>query len=116
MLILIGVQSERRYLITAEILFIDFTLLIMDQIVKEVLVPTVDGMKRNGTPYKGILYAGIMLTQGGPRVLEFNVRFGDPETQPILIRLKSDLLETMLAVCDGRLDEMKLECLCCVFS
>ncbi|MCK4957848.1 MAG: phosphoribosylamine--glycine ligase [Planctomycetes bacterium] len=82
---------------------------IMDQIVKEVLVPTVDGMIRNGTPYKGILYAGIMITQGGPRVLEYNVRFGDPETQPILMRLKSDLLDVMLAVCDGRLEEISLE-------
>jgi len=82
---------------------------LMEQIVKEILVPTVDGMNRNGTPYKGILYAGLMMTHGGPRVLEFNVRFGDPETQPILMRLKSDLLEVMLAVCDGRLDEVSLE-------
>ena len=82
---------------------------LMEQIIKEVLVPTVDGMNRNGTPYRGMLYAGIMLTKGGPRVLEFNVRFGDPETQPILIRLKSDLLDVMLAVCDGRLDEVSLE-------
>jgi phosphoribosylamine--glycine ligase len=82
---------------------------LMDQIVREVLVPTVDGMNRNGTPYRGVLYAGMMLTQGGPRVLEFNVRFGDPETQPILMRLKSDLLEVMLAVCEGRLDEVSLE-------
>ena len=81
---------------------------LMDQITREVLVPTVDGMNRNGTPYKGVLYAGIMVTAGGPRVLEFNVRFGDPETQPILMRLKSDLLEVMLAVCDGRLDEITL--------
>ena len=81
----------------------------MDQITREVLVPTVDGMNRNGTPYKGVLYAGIMVTAGGPRVLEFNVRFGDPETQPILMRLKSDLLEVMLAVCDGTLDEVTLE-------
>lgn len=81
---------------------------IMDQITREVLVPTVDGMNRNGTPYKGVLYAGIMVTAGGPRVLEFNVRFGDPETQPILMRLKSDLLEVMLAVCDGTLDEVTL--------
>jgi phosphoribosylamine--glycine ligase len=65
-------------------------------------------MNRNGTPYKGVLYAGIMVTAGGPRVLEFNVRFGDPETQPILMRLKSDLLEVMLAVCDGTLDEVTL--------
>lgn len=82
---------------------------LMDQIVADVLVPTVDGMNRNGTAFKGILYAGIMVTKGGPRVLEFNVRFGDPETQPILMRLKSDLLDVMLAVCDGRLDEISLE-------
>lgn len=82
---------------------------LMDQIVAEILVPTVDGMNRNGTPYKGVLYAGIMITQGGPRVLEYNVRFGDPETQPILARLKSDLLEAMLATCDGRLDKTTLE-------
>jgi phosphoribosylamine--glycine ligase len=82
---------------------------LMAQIVKEILVPTVDGMNRNGTPYRGILYAGIMVTQGGPRTLEFNVRFGDPETQPILMRLKSDLLEVMLSVCEGRLDEVSLE-------
>ena len=85
------------------------TKVLMDQIVKEILVPTVDGMNRNDTPYKGILYAGIMITQGGPRVLEFNVRFGDPETQPILMRLKSDLLDVMVAVCDGRLDEVTME-------
>ena len=82
---------------------------LMDQIIKDILVPTVDGMIRNETPYKGVLYAGVMLTQGGPRTLEFNVRFGDPETQPILMRLKSDLLEVMLAVCDGRIDEVTLE-------
>ncbi len=82
---------------------------IMDQIIREILVPTVDGMNRNGTPYKGILYAGIMLTQGGPRVLEFNCRFGDPETQPILARLKSDLFEAMLATCDGKLDKITLQ-------
>ncbi|UCC22659.1 MAG: phosphoribosylamine--glycine ligase [Planctomycetota bacterium] len=81
----------------------------MNQIVREILVPTIDGMTRNGTPYKGVLYAGLMITAGGPRVLEFNVRFGDPETQPILMRLKSDLLEVMLAVCDGTLDQVSLE-------
>lgn len=82
---------------------------LMDQIVKEILIPTVDGMNRNDTPYRGILYAGIMLTQGGPRVLEFNVRFGDPETQPILMRMKSDLLDVMEAVCDGRLGDLAIE-------
>jgi phosphoribosylamine--glycine ligase len=82
---------------------------LMDKITREVLVPIVDGMNRNGTPYKGVIYAGLMLTSGGPRVLEFNVRFGDPETQPILMRLRSDLLEVFLAVCDGRLDEVTLQ-------
>ncbi|MFZ0035503.1 MAG: phosphoribosylamine--glycine ligase [Sedimentisphaerales bacterium] len=81
----------------------------MDKIIREIIVPVVDGMNRNGTPYKGVLYAGLMITAGGPRVLEFNVRFGDPETQPMLMRLKSDLLETMLAVCDGKLDEVTLQ-------
>ena len=82
---------------------------LIKQITREILVPIVDGMNRNGTPYKGLLYAGIMVTAGGPRVLEFNVRFGDPETQPILMRLKSDLLEVILAVCDGELDKITLE-------
>ena len=82
---------------------------LMNKITREILVPVVDGMNRNGTPYKGVLYAGLMITGGGPRVLEFNVRFGDPETQPILMRLKSDLLEVFLAVCDGRLDEVDLK-------
>jgi len=82
---------------------------LMDQITREILVPVVDGMNRNGTPYKGVLYAGLMMTAGGPRVLEFNVRFGDPETQPILMRLKSDLLEVLLATCDGTLDQVTLK-------
>ena len=82
---------------------------LMDQITREIIVPMVDGMNRNDTPYKGVLYAGIMATPAGARVLEFNVRFGDPETQPILMRLKSDLLEVLLAVCDGTLDEVTLK-------
>lgn len=80
----------------------------MDRITREILVPVVDAMNRNGTPYRGVLYAGVMITGGGPRVLEFNVRFGDPETQPILMRLQSDLLEVCLAVCEGRLEEITL--------
>jgi len=80
----------------------------MDRITREILVPAVDAMNRNGTPYKGVLSAGLMITSGGPRVLEFNVRFGDPETQPILMRLQSALLEVCLAVCDGKLDEVTL--------
>ena len=80
-----------------------------EQITREILVPVVDGMNRNGTPYKGVLCTGLMITGGGPRVLGFNVRFGDPETQALLMRLKSDLLEVCLAVCDGTLEEITLE-------
>ena len=82
---------------------------LMEQISQEILVPIVDAMNRNETPYKGVLYAGLMITAGGPRVLEFNVRFGDPETQPILMRLKNDLLKVLIAVCDGKLDEVTLD-------
>ncbi len=81
----------------------------MNRISREILVPMVDAMNRNETPYKGVLYAGVMITSGGPRVLEFNARFGDPETQPILMRLKSDLLEVCLAVCDGTLEDVFLK-------
>jgi phosphoribosylamine--glycine ligase len=71
---------------------------------RDVLVPVVDGLTRDGIEYKGILYAGLMLTTNGPKVLEFNCRFGDPETQPLMMRLNSDLAEVMLAVAEGRLD------------
>ena len=76
---------------------------------RDILVPTVDGLVREGIDYKGVLYAGLMLTTNGPKVLEFNCRFGDPETQPLMMRLKTDLLEVMLAVADGRLDQITLE-------
>lgn len=81
----------------------------LSRIEREVFVPVLDGLIRNDIEYKGILYAGLMLTSNGPRVLEFNCRFGDPETQPLLMRLKSDLLEVMLAVVDGKLDQVTLE-------
>jgi phosphoribosylamine--glycine ligase len=79
------------------------------QIEGEILVPVVDAMRREGLIYKGVLYAGLMLTAGGPKVLEFNCRLGDPETQPILMRLKSDLVEVMNAVVDDKLDSITLE-------
>ena len=82
---------------------------ILSTIEREILVPTLDGLLREGIEYRGILYAGLMLTSNGPRVLEFNCRFGDPETQPLMMRLKSDLMEVMLAVADGRLDEVELK-------
>ncbi len=78
---------------------------LMRQITREILVPVVDGMNRNGTPYKGVLYAGIMVTAGGPRVLEFNVRFGDPETQPLLYRMQDDLLPLLDGAARGGLAE-----------
>merc|ERR1739848_317154 len=63
-------------------------------------------MKKRGTPYVGVLYAGMMLTPNGPSVLEFNCRFGDPETQVLLPLLKTDLYEVMCACCDGTLDSL----------
>lgn len=78
----------------------------MDQIIAQILVPTVHAMKKRGRPFKGILYAGLMMTNQGPKVLEFNVRFGDPEAQPLLMRLKSDLARALLAVADGKLAEL----------
>ncbi|MCA9169366.1 MAG: phosphoribosylamine--glycine ligase [Planctomycetales bacterium] len=73
---------------------------------EQVLVPTVHALKRQRRPFQGALYAGLMVTPQGPKVLEFNVRFGDPECQPILMRLKTDLLDILEATADGRLDEL----------
>jgi phosphoribosylamine---glycine ligase len=70
-----------------------------------VAIPVVEGMKAEGMEYKGILYCGLMMTARGPQVLEFNCRFGDPETQPILIRLESDLLEAIEASVEGRVSD-----------
>ena len=67
--------------------------------------PVIDGMREEGTPYTGILYCGLMMTAKGPQVLEFNCRFGDPETQPILMRLDSDLLEAFEASIEGRVSK-----------
>ena len=82
---------------------------LMAQIERDILVPTVHALKREGCSYRGLLYAGIMVTPGGPKALEYNVRFGDPETQPLMMRLKSDLVEAMEATIDGRLDEITIE-------
>jgi phosphoribosylamine--glycine ligase len=73
-----------------------------DWLVAHIARPVVAGMKAEGSEYKGVLYCGLMMTARGPMVLEFNCRFGDPETQPILMRLESDLLEAMQASIDGR--------------
>lgn len=78
---------------------------IHDRIMQEVIRPTIDGMAKDGLPYTGFLYAGIMIAPDGtPKVLEFNCRFGDPETQPIMMRLQSDLSELCLAALDKKLD------------
>jgi len=73
---------------------------------RDILEPTIRGMALEGRPYKGVLYAGIMLTADGPKVLEYNCRFGDPETQVVLPLIKGDLVEAMLAAIDGRLAEI----------
>ena len=74
-----------------------------------VLLPTVREMARRGTPFRGALYAGLMLTRDGPRVLEFNARFGDPETQPILMRVQGDIVPALLAAARGDLSETVLQ-------
>ncbi|MFC1905511.1 phosphoribosylamine--glycine ligase [Chloroflexota bacterium] len=79
-----------------------------NQVKKTVIEPIVKGLAKEGTPYKGILYTGLMITSEGPKVLEFNARFGDPETQVILPRLNSDLLDIFLALHDGRLNKIDI--------
>jgi len=79
------------------------------QIERQILVPAVDGLRRDGVEYSGVLYAGLMITPNGPKVLEFNCRFGDPETQPLMMRLKSDLAEVLLATAEGRLSKIELK-------
>jgi phosphoribosylamine--glycine ligase len=75
-------------------------------VIDKLLIPTVHALRKRNIEFKGVLYAGLMLTQQGPKVLEFNVRLGDPETQPVLMRLKSDLLEVLLATAEGRLKQL----------
>ena len=81
---------------------------VMGTIEAQVLVPTVDALRRDGIDFKGVLYAGLMLTAGGPKVLEYNTRFGDPETQTLMMRMKGDLYDVLAACCEGRLDEADL--------
>ncbi len=81
----------------------------MTRIQREVLVPTVDALRREGIDYRGVLYAGLMLTHGGPKVLEFNVRFGDPECQPLMARLKGDLVEILWRTATGTLSEASID-------
>ena len=80
-----------------------------EQIETQIFAPTVEGMAKENNPYKGILYGGLMMTKQGPKALEFNARLGDPETQVILPRLKSDLAEIMAGIAQGRLNKTRIE-------
>ncbi len=91
------------------------------EIEARIIEPTIRGMKSEGMPFKGVLYAGLMLTENGIKVLEFNVRFGDPEAQVVLSRMKNDIVEIMLASCEGCLNEIQTQwdprsCVCVVMS
>jgi phosphoribosylamine--glycine ligase len=88
----------------APVMTADLTRRTMD----EIIWPTVKGMARRGTPFKGVLYAGLMITEAGPRLIEYNVRFGDPECQVLMLRLKSDLLPALIATTDGVLKTFDL--------
>jgi phosphoribosylamine---glycine ligase len=77
------------------------------QVLAKIITPTVAAMATRGSPFKGVLFAGLMLTKHGPKLIEYNARFGDPETQVLMMRLKSDLLELMLATAKGKLHEVK---------
>jgi phosphoribosylamine---glycine ligase len=79
------------------------------KVLKEIIKPTIDAMARDGAAYKGVLYTGLIMTAKGPMVLEYNARFGDPETQVVLPRLKTDLVDIMLAVVTGSLNKLKIE-------
>ncbi|NLZ54608.1 MAG: phosphoribosylamine--glycine ligase, partial [Thermoanaerobacteraceae bacterium] len=80
------------------------------QLVEETIIQrTIDAMAKEGMPFKGILYTGLMLTQEGPKVLEYNCRFGDPEAQVVIPRLETDLVDIMMAVIDGNLTDIKIE-------
>lgn len=91
---------------------------LMSQIEREILVPTIDALRRDSVEYRGVLYAGLMLTAGGPKVIEFNCRFGDPEVQPLMMRLRGDLVELLGATANRGLDKVDLNwdphCCCCV--
>ena len=80
-----------------------------ERVLREVMAPLLAGLKQKNIVYRGLIYAGLMITKVGPKVIEFNARFGDPECQPIMMRLKSDLLPLLEATIDGKLDQVKAE-------
>ena len=83
---------------------------LFDDIVERVMKPTVDALAKEGRPYKGILYGGIIVTKDGPQVIEFNCRMGDPETQAVLSLMKTDLIDVITAVCNGTVADLNIEC------
>ena len=82
---------------------------IQQQVEREIILPTVDALNAEGRPFKGVMFVGLMLTKDGPKLLEYNARFGDPEAQSVLFRMKNDLLEIFEAVIEERLSEIALE-------
>ncbi len=86
-----------------------FDIKMTQQVTESILQPAIEAMAQEGMPYKGVLYAGLMIAKDGPKVLEFNARFGDPETQAILPRLQTDLVDILLAIVDNRLNEVAVE-------
>jgi len=85
-----------------------FTPALQQQVMEQIILPTVNGMIAEGAPFKGVLFAGLMLTKDGPKLLEYNTRFGDPECQTLMLRLKSDLLPALMASRDGLLKDFDL--------
>jgi phosphoribosylamine--glycine ligase len=81
---------------------------LLKQIEQEILVPTLDALRRDGIDYRGVLYAGLMLTPAGPKVLEYNCRFGDPECQALLVRMESDLIDVLMAVGARKLEDVEI--------
>ncbi len=96
----------------------NYTTEVADTCMKTIFLPTIDAMKKEGRTFKGVIYFGLMLTPEGPRVVEYNARFGDPETQPILAMLETDILDIFEAVVDERLDKLDIKwrpgAACCV--
>ncbi|MCR4908143.1 MAG: phosphoribosylamine--glycine ligase [Lachnospiraceae bacterium] len=86
-----------------------FTKALQDRCMKKIFKPTLEAMSKEGRPFKGVLFFGLMLTEDGPKVLEYNARFGDPEAQVVIPRMKNDIVEVMEACVDGKLDEIELD-------
>lgn len=86
-----------------------YTDALAEEVQRTILQPTIDALRAEGRLYQGVIYAGLMVTADGPKVLEYNARFGDPETQPIMMRLKTDLVEIIEAILDGKLQSMDIQ-------